>query len=365
MKIMRAKTIADGILRALAIVAAIIGVLYFVNAIFILITYILIAAVVSLIGRPIVLFLRTRLKFNQNLAAITAMAVLLGILAMIIALVVPLMVQQGENLSLLDLKGLRASINELYNEISTYFGIENKYALQNLTETKLFNSLSLDQLPGFFNSILTLLGSVSAGLFSVIFISFFFLKDSVLFEKGILLFIPLKEHVKTQEAFLKITDLLSRYFLGLLFQILILFVIYSIVLSIFSVPNAMVIAFLCALLNLIPYVGPIVGGFLMMFLTMSSQLGNSFNTVILPKTTYVMIGFLLGQLVDNFLSQPLIFSKSVKSHPLEIFLIILCGGLLWGVTGMVVAIPFYTAIKVVVKVFFAGNSQIKSWTENL
>jgi predicted PurR-regulated permease PerM len=73
----------------------------------------------------------------------------------------------------------------------------------------------------------------------------------------------------------------------------------------------------------------------------------------------------VGQLVDNFLSQPLIFSKSVKSHPLEIFLIILCGGLLWGVTGMVVAIPLYTAIKVVLKVFFTENSQIKSWTKNL
>jgi predicted PurR-regulated permease PerM len=179
------------------------------------------------------------------------------------------------------------------------------------------------------------------------------------------MWVPAKENLKTKEAFAKIKDLLSRYFLGLLFQILILFVIYSVILGILSVPNAMVIAFLCALLNLIPYVGPVVGGILMLFLTMSSQLGASFNEVILPKTTYVMIGFIVGQLVDNFLSQPLIFSKSVKSHPLEIFLIILCGGLLWGVTGMVVAIPLYTAIKVVLKVFFAENSQIKSWTKNL
>jgi predicted PurR-regulated permease PerM len=212
---------------------------------------------------------------------------------------------------------------------------------------------------------LGLLGNFGAGLFSVAFISFFFLKDSELFENGILMWVPSKENLKTKEAFAKIKSLLSRYFLGLLFQILILFVIYSIVLSVFSVPNAMVIAFLCALLNLIPYVGPIVGGMLMMFLTMSSQLGASFNEIILPKTTYVMIGFIIGQLVDNFLSQPLIFSKSVKSHPLEIFLIILCGGLLWGVTGMVVAIPLYTAIKVVLKVFFTENSQIKSWTKNL
>ncbi len=362
---MNAKTISQGILRAIAIIIGILGILYFLKTISTVLIYILIAAVVSLIGRPVVRFLRNTLKFNQNLAAVSTMALLMAVLGVLIALVIPLLAQQGENLSLLDLKALRASGENLYREMSQYFGIENAVLLQNFNEGEVLSSLSLDQVPAFFNTVFGVLGNFSAGLFSVIFISFFFLKDSVLFENGILMFIPAAEQSKTKEAFFRIKELLSRYFLGLLFQILILFVIYSTVLAIFSVPNAMVIAFLCALLNLIPYVGPIVGGLLMMFLTMSSQLGASFNEVILPKTTYVMIGFIIGQLVDNFLSQPLIFSKSVKSHPLEIFLIILCGGLLMGVTGMVVAIPLYTAIKVVLKVFFAENSQVKSWTKNL
>ena len=362
---MNAKTIANGILRAVLILTAIVGGLFFLDQVSTVLVYVLIAAVVSLIGRPIVLFLRDKLKFNQSIAAIISMSVLISFIALIIALMVPLLVQQGENLSLLDLKSLKSSLMSLYAELSQYFGIENENLLQDFNESDIFSKLSLEQLPAFFNSIISVLGSFSAGLFSVIFISFFFLKDSVLFENGILLFVPNKEHSKTREAFFKIKDLLSRYFLGLLFQIIILFVIYSIILGVFSVPNAMVIAFLCALLNLIPYVGPIVGGLLMMFLTMSSQLGASFNEVILPKTTYVMMGFIAGQLVDNFLSQPLIFSKSVKSHPLEIFLVILCGGLLMGVTGMVIAIPLYTAIKVVLKVFFAENSQVKSWTKNL
>ena len=362
---MNAKIISSGILRALAIVVAILAGLYFLNAITTVLVYIVIAAIVSLIGRPIALFLKNKLRFNRTIAAISTMAILLGILSMLIALVVPLLVQQGENLSLLNIKGLKSSITDLYAEITAYFGLENNSLFAQFQDSSLITTLSLEQLPAFFNSVLGLLGNFGAGLFSVAFISFFFLKDSELFENGILMWVPSKENLKTKEAFAKIKSLLSRYFLGLLFQILILFVIYSIVLSVFSVPNAMVIAFLCALLNLIPYVGPIVGGMLMMFLTMSSQLGASFNEIILPKTTYVMIGFIIGQLVDNFLSQPLIFSKSVKSHPLEIFLIILCGGLLWGVTGMVVAIPLYTTIKVVLNVFFTENSQIKSWTKNL
>ena len=103
----------------------------------------------------------------------------------------------------------------------------------------------------------------------------------------------------------------------------------------------------------------------MAILTMTSNVGADFSTVILPKTGYVMIGFTLGQLVDNFFSQPFIFSSSVKSHPLEIFLIIIIGGILLGVTGMIIAVPGYTAIKVILKEFFAENKIVKSITKNL
>jgi predicted PurR-regulated permease PerM len=138
-----------------------------------------------------------------------------------------------------------------------------------------------------------------------------------------------------------------------------------VVLLIFGIKNAVVIAFLCALLNLIPYIGPLIGAFLMVVLTMSSNLGASFSEVILPKTTYVMIGFMIGQLVDNFFSQPFIFSKSVKSHPLEIFLVIIIGGLLFGVIGMITAVPSYTALKVIMKEFLSENKIVKELTKNI
>ena len=125
------------------------------------------------------------------------------------------------------------------------------------------------------------------------------------------------------------------------------------------------IAFLCALFNIIPYIGPIIGGVTMIILTMTSFIDADFSTVILPKALYVFIGLTIGQLIDNFFSQPFIFSKSVKSHPLEIFLIIIIAGLLFGVVGMVVAVPGYTAIKVILKEFLAENSFVKKLTKNL
>ena len=80
---------------------------------------------------------------------------------------------------------------------------------------------------------------------------------------------------------------------------------------------------------------------------------------------YVMTGYLIAQLIDNFFSQPIIFSKSVKSHPLEIFLVIVIGGLMFGIVGMIVAVPTYTAIKVILKEFLSENKIVMSLTKDL
>ncbi len=184
-------------------------------------------------------------------------------------------------------------------------------------------------------------------------------------QNGLLTFVPDNRESNLVKSIDKINGLLSRYFAGILLQLFILFVIYTITLLIVGIENAIVIAFLCALFNIIPYIGPIIGGVIMITLTMTSNLGMDFSSIILPKTGYVLIGLVIGQLVDNFFSQPFIFSNSVRSHPLEIFLVIIIAGLLFGIVGMIVAVPGYTAIKVILKEFLADNSFVKKFTKNL
>ncbi|WP_406683535.1 AI-2E family transporter [Seonamhaeicola sp. MEBiC1930] len=362
---MNSKTIANGILRAIAIICGIALVLYFLQQIQSVIGYIAIAAVISLIGRPIVFFLRRKLKFKNTFAVVVAMALLLTIFAGLISLFIPLIVKQGQNLSLLNINELQNNIESLYAEIVTYFDLHEIDVEQSLKDSNLFSKLDFSLIPNFLNSLISGLGSFSIGLFSVLFISFFFLKDTRLFESSMLTLIPDNKETRWKASSEKIKDLLSRYFVGLIFQILILFIIYMIGLLIIGVENAVVIAFLCALLNLIPYVGPLIGAFLMITLTMTSTLGQSFSDVILPKTLWVLLVFAVGQLVDNFGSQPIIFSKSVKSHPLEIFLVILIAGILFGVLGLIIAIPAYTAIKVILKEFLSENKIVKKLTKDL
>jgi len=362
---MNSKIISDGILRALAIILGIVILCFFLYKISSVLVYIAIAAVISLIGRPIVLFLRRKLKFKNTIAVIVTMMLLIGILVGVIALFIPLLVQQGQNLSLLDIDALQGNVEQLYRQVTDYFGVSSAEIEQNIKDSKMLSKLNFGFVPNFLNAFVSMLGSLSIGLFSVLFIAFFFLKDSKLFEDGLMVLIPDGKESRLKKSINTIKDLLSRYFVGLVFQVLILFVIYTIVLFLVGIDNAIVIAFLCALLNLIPYVGPLIGGFLMLTLSMTSNIGADFSAVILPKTIWVMIGFVVGQLVDNFVSQPIIFSNSVKSHPLEIFLVIIIGGLLFGVTGMIIAVPGYTAIKVILKEFLAENKIVKSLTKNL
>ena len=362
---MKSNIITKGILKALAILFGVFVLGYFLYLIRSVIGYVAIAGVISLIGRPIVLFLRRKLKFRNTLAVVVTMALMFGVLAGLILMFIPLVVEQGQNLSLLNVEELRENVENLYEEIRDYFALQNIDLEQTLQESNVWSSLDFTAIPNLLNSVGGALGSFTIGLFSVLFISFFFLKDSRLFEGGILTLIPDDKEHRVKKSIETIKGLLSRYFIGLLLQILILFIVYTIVLLIFGIDNAVVIAFLCALLNLIPYIGPLIGGFLMLVLTMTSNLGESFSETILPTTIYVMIGFIIGQLIDNFFSQPYIFSNSVKSHPLEIFLIIIIGGLLFGPLGMIIAVPTYTAIKVILKEFLAENKIVKSITKDL
>ena len=361
---MNAKEITKGIFWAVLQLLGLCVLVWLLYQLKTLLIYMLIAGVVSLIGRPINHLLMKRLKMRAVLATSISIVLLLGILISLFSLFVPLLVQQGENLSLLDVDLLKANIQTLVEEISAYFQLDNSFWQQQFSVDNLFQNVNFGLLPQLLNETLELLGGFTIGLFSVVFILFFFLKDSHLQERIILALVNDNVNDRVEKSIDKTKGLLSRYFLGLLLQISILLVINSLVLSVFAVENAFIIAFLCALLNLIPYLGPIIAAVLMLLLTMSSFIGADFSTVILPKTIYVMIGFFVGQLVDNFFSQPFIFSNSVKSHPLEIFVVILASGTLLGPGGMIIAIPLYTTLKVIAQEFLAENKIVKSLTKN-
>lgn len=362
---MNSKEFANGLLRATGIMIGIVLLLYFLWEIQSVIVYVGVAGVIALIGRPVVIFLRNRLRIPNQLAVVIVLLMVLAIFAGIIFVFVPIVIEQSKYLGQIDIEAFKSDLNDLNDQINNYLGVEAINIVEALQRSEFVRNFDVSLIPKFLNNVFGILGATLVAVFSILFISFFFLKDSKLMLHSILVFANQGEEKKFQRVFNKIKILLSRYFVGLTLQISVLFILYSILLSVFEINNPIAIAFICAILNLVPYLGPVLAGILMALFVISSNLGADFSTIILPRVIYVMLGYGICQLIDNFISQPMIFGASVRSHPLEIFLIILIAGLMFGITGMVVAVPFYTALKVIAKESLSEYKIVKRLTRDL
>ena len=359
------KVIANGILRAIAYLVLTALILYFLYQIQSVLIYLVIALILTLIGNPILDFFKKRLRFNHTFATIATLLIFILIIAGLITMFVPLILSQGQNLSLLNTAEIEKNSVQLINQIAAFLESHHTDAAKVLKEANITSTKNIVIVTDFLNVILGTISSFGMGLASVLFITFFFLKDRLYFTISAKKLIPDSHEEQILNSLEKINHLLSRYFIGLLIQLFIVFILYLVVLIIFDIPNAIIIAFLCAVLNIIPYIGPLIASLLAAALTMLSHLGNDFQTDILPSTIYVLIGFWIVQILDNNISQPIIFSKSVSSHPLEIFLVILIAGFLFGILGMIIAVPLYTIFKVIGKEFFPENVVIQLLTKNI
>lgn len=224
------------------------------------------------------------------------------------------------------------------------------------------------------SSIFGALGNTLIGIMSVFFIAFFFLKEKGLFTSMVQSLSSNEEEDKWTTAIDESGNLLKRYFIGIAVQVILVTILVSGTLTLLGFKNALLIGFFAGLMNVIPYIGPILGAGFAIIITISSSISpdsgaevvtGAFYDVLLPKLAILVLVFTVMQFVDNFLFQPNIFSKSVKAHPLEIFIIILVGAKLGGVLGMVLAIPMYTILRVIAKVFLSEFKVVQRITQDL
>ncbi len=238
----------------------------------------------------------------------------------------------------------------------------------------LISLLDPSRIPQLLGSAMGFIGNIVIAFMSVFFIAFFFLREQGLFNRMLSSVIP--DHYESQSihAIEETSKLLIRYFTGIIIQITVITVFVSVILSILGIQNALLIGFFAALMNVIPYIGPLLGATFGIIITIASfadpglgeQIINiSFYNDILPALTKVVIVFAVMQLMDNFMLQPTIFGRSVKAHPLEIFIVVLIGAKIGGIPGMVLAIPIYTVLRVIAKVFLSEFKVVQSITRSL
>ena len=322
--------------------------------------YIFISIILTLIITPFNKLLKNKLKMRNSLSSLLSLTMLISFLSLLIVLFVPVLTKQGKNLSLLNTLEFREKIQSTITGLKDYFETQNISVLDFISDLNIISEIDFSFVTKLFNSIISQIGSFSIGVLSVMFITFFLLKDgNIIFNKIIKLF-PKKHVNKLSKSFIKIEDLLTRYFIGVSLQILILFSFYLALLLIIGIENAFAIAFICAILNIIPYLGPLISIILMIILSVTSSLDIFLINDFITNSFWLFTGFVFIQLIDNFLLQPYIFSSSVKSHPLEVFIVIISAGLLFVIFGLIIAIPVYTTLKVIYQNFFDTKKMISN-----
>ena len=229
---------------------------------------------------------------------------------------------------------------------------------------KVSEVVDLSNISGILGSVASAVAGIAVGLFSVIFISFFFIKDDTLFGQIVGAMVPDSIEERVKKTIQDIEHLLSRYFVGLIVEIL--GVVLLNCLGLWLVAHigfnyALGIAFIAGLLNIIPYVGPLIGELigvvLCVILKYGAGIGLGVNIWLFALI--VLCIMLATQLVDVFIYQPLIYSTSIKASPLEIFVVLLIAGHIGGVVGMLIAIPAYTVIRVIASRFFYDFKPVK------
>ena len=337
--------------------------------------YILIAVVVSLIGKPLMgllqkITIKGRKAPDWLLAALTLLLVMGGLLALM-SLIVPLISSIVKDISMTNIESAARSIavplsdfnaflRESFPKLGSDFRIEVAIGQE---VQKLFNVAAFSSIIGSAASLITDFG---IGVFSVVFIGFFFIKDDGLFTDIVCALVPDKLEKTTEKAIADIGYLLSRYFIGVIIEVLGVALINYLGLWLIArlgLNAALGIAFMTGIFNVIPYVGPLLGGVLgtILGLTLkySSAVPVGLDIGFWGFTAVLIAIFCFTQLVDNFLYQPVIYSTSIKSKPLEIFIVLLIVGHMGGPLAMIVAIPIYTVFRVIAFRFFGHVKAIR------
>jgi predicted PurR-regulated permease PerM len=340
-----------------------------------IVTYILLAWVLSMLGRPLMVFFMRRLRVGRMRigaggAAVLTILTFYAVLAGVVLLFVPTIVTQARHLATVDYTLLGSKLSILFSDFDTQLHsiglLSDGESLGTKAQELAGKWFHPAMLGNFLKSFVAVAGNILVTLTAVTFILFFFLQDSTMFTDMLHALAPAKLESKIQHAIRESSDMLTRYFLGLLIQLTAFACSVSLILWILGIPNALLIGVSGGLFNVIPYVGPILGGLFGCFITLSSNLdANADLALLLPPLLKVLAAFGITQFIDNNFLGPLIFSNSVKAHPLEIFIVTLIAAKLGGVVGMVVGIPVYTILRVIARVFFSEFRVVRILTDHL
>ena len=240
-----------------------------------------------------------------------------------------------------DLSGVMDTISGYNHQVKGY--LHDRFGVKTLAKESAL-PIPLPSDPGGFSKIATSVMSVTLSvvinlvLVIIYMIMLLCLRGQI---KMFILKLVRPEHrEETREVITRSAQVVQRYLQGLFFVIACLWVMYSIGFSVVGVRNAIFFAILCGLLEVVPFVGNITGSTLTSIMALSQ--GGGMSMVLGVLGTYALIQF-----IQFYIITPLVMREQVNIHPLFTIVILIAGELVWGIPGMILAIPALGIFKIV------------------
>jgi len=318
-------------------------------------TNIALSAVFALITRPLFLKLsKIKIKsfsISSGIAALLSIIIYYSLVFLFLATFIPAVAKETQVITKINpqelISSLEVPIKKIEKIISSYS--EEKISIQDYLKVKLTSVINISAISKWVNVFTSLTGDLFISFFAISFITFFFIKDAKLINEAIYSIIPQTLRNDTNDVINQVKTKLTRYFVGICIEVGVVFFVNALGLWAINLESFLVIAIFAGIINIIPYVGPLIGIIFGCLIVLTTNYQIPFTTELLPLIGYTCLIMVLTQLLDNIILQPIIYSNSVNAHPLEIFLVILIAGNSYGIIGMIVAIPIYSVIRVIIK----------------
>ncbi|HNT52246.1 MAG TPA: AI-2E family transporter [Candidatus Syntrophosphaera sp.] len=326
------------VIYILLLLAVLVGAAVFYSPVLL---YLLISVVVSYILDPLITWLEYK-RVPRWAGVLLVYAVIGGAVAWGLARFVPRLIQEGNQfINLVNKSGqpLSDSILSLPFFRSAYeFSLKLDARIPTLQLAEKFLRLiesgaaSLGELPQLlFKNYQTILSTIAL-IFTIPVFSFFILKDSHSLRKAILSLAPNRYFELSLILLNKIDESVGRYLRAILLEVIAVSLMSMIALTIVGVPYAILIGITSGITNIIPYIGPWIGGALAALTVLVTGLPP-------VMIIWVALAMFLVQALDNYMVYPVVVGKTIRMHPLVVLLTVFAGGYFGGVIWMLISVP--------------------------
>ena len=305
-------------------------------------------AVIYYLVKPIYDYLLNK-KVPKGIAILLVMVGVIVIFIMIITSLVPIIQKQlldlvsqlpyyyqiiSEQVEKFMQTGFFETIQEQFNKINTDF-------IQSITER--LNGILNFTFSGI-GSVVGIIGDIVITVMTMPVILYYLLKDGNKVIPFVTRMFPTRSQHKISVMLNEMNQQVSSYIRGQITVAICVGFTYIIGYTIIGLPYGVTIGMIAGLLTIIPYLGSIIG------LTPALIIGFVTNPTL---ALHVFLVFVIEQLIESRVLQPLILGSSLKMHPVTILIILLAAGKMFGLVGLLIAVPVYAVVKVFITHFFA------------